>query len=262
MKVSSWGIKAAAVFAGIFTALAATEASAKAKEDELEPTPDVPAPDTDAPSNGYAAVEWYTRKLARILGLNKTDTRTLVNLFLIQSYSESKGNKNAANRTSRESKYSRDMYEARGNDSKLRSAVGSFTAADWWFPGSSGWFGLMPTVLLNVVRGRKAKNIGLGPHSTTDAWASVVMYAAYLSALVRRSEWGRSSQDAYALKAGGAAGSLMDDPHKDRYKTAARHLDSAVKKFSNIPTSFGTRHIPAKKIFGGRDWLAIYRKGR
>lgn len=258
MKFSGWGVRAAAIFAGIITALAATEA--KAKEKDVEPTP-MPTP-ADAPSNGYAAVEWYTRRLAAILGLNKTDTRTLVNLFLIQSYSESKGNKNAANKTARESKYSRDMYEARGNDAKLRSAVGSFTPASWWFPGSSGWFGLMPTVLLNVVRGRKAKGIGLGPHSTTDPWASVVMYAAYLSALVRRSEWGRSSQDAYALKAGGAAGSLMDDPQKDRYKTAARHLDSAVKEFSDIPSSFGTRHVPAKRIFGGRDWLAIYRKGR
>lgn len=259
MKISEWGVKAAALFAGIFTALAA--GSALAEEKEVKPGPGPGPSPSDMPANGYAAVEAYTRKLARILGLSSSDTKTLVNLFLIQSYSESKGNKNAANRTARESRYSKALYEARGNSGKLRSAVGSVSnEADWYFPGSSGWFGLMPTTLLNVVKGRKAKNLGLGPASTMDAWASVVMYAAYISALVRRSDWGRSSQDGYALKAGGAAGSLMDEPHKDRYKTAARHLDSAVNKLGISP-SFGTRHVPAKRIFGGRDWLAIYRKG-
>lgn len=260
MSRSGWGIKLAAFIAAIFTGLAVTSA----KAEEAPTAPEKPAQTNEKPgplpSNGYAAVEAYTRKLARIMGLNKTDTTSLVNIFLVQSYSESKGNRKAANRTASESKASRNLYEARNNWKKLRSAVGSFAAELWWFPGSSGWFGLMPTVLLNVVRGRKAKGIGLGPESTTDAWASVVMYAAYLAALVRRSEWGRSSQDAYALKAGGAAGSLMDDPHKDRYKTAARHLDSAVKKLG-LPANFGSRNIAASRIFRGRDWLALYREG-
>ena len=256
MNISGWGIKAFAVVASVFTALAASTAQAKEKE---ESDPAKPS-GGDMPKNGYEAVEAYTRKLAGILGLNSTDTKTLVNLFLIQSYSESKGNHKAANRTDRESFYSEKLYNARNNFKSLASAVGAFTPRDWYFPGSSGWFGLMPTTLLNVVKGRNARNIGLGPHSTTDPWASVVMYAAYLAALVRRSDWGRSSQDAYALKAGGAAGSLMDEPHKDRYKTAARHLDSAVKKL-RIPSSFGTRHVPARRMLGGRDWLAIYKKG-
>ena len=77
---------------------------------------------------------------------------------------------------------------------------------------------------------------------------------------MRRKEWPNSSQDAYALKAGGAAGSLMDDPHKARYQTAARHVDKAMRALG-IPKSFAKKTIRARSMFGGRDWLAVYKAG-
>jgi len=239
-----------------FTFFAALLSAAEAKADGEESAGD----EADLPSNGYKAVDAYAQKLARILRLNNPDTRDLRRLLLVQSWSESKGNHKAANRTSRESEASRRLYEARGNDKALAEAVGIFPAKDWWFPGSGGWFGLMPTVLVNIVKGRDARSIGLGPKSVYDKWASTVIYAAYLDRLTRRSNWAESSQDAYALKAGGAAGSLMNQPHRERYKKAQSNLDRAVKALG-LPEEFGTHRIAARRIFGGRDWLAIYKEG-
>lgn len=248
--IPSWGVALLAILTSVFAGL-----TLKSAEDKK-----VSPAGGKLASDGYPGVRAQSRKLARVLGLNKSDALTLERLFLVQSWSESKGNRNAANKTASESAAAKAMFGARGNDDKLRAAVGPFPAEDWYYPGSAGWYGLMPVVLLNVVRGRKAKGLGLGPASNRDAWASTVMYAAYLSALVRRKEWGNSSRDAYALKAGGAAGSLMDDPHKERYKTAARHLDSASKALG-IPKSFGTKTVRANTIFGGRDWLEVYKEG-
>lgn len=211
-------------------------------------------------SSGYQGVREQARKLAGILSLGKTETQSLERLFLIQSWSESKGNINAANKSDSEAAAAKAMYESRGNADKLKSAVGTFPAGEWSYPGSAGWFGLMSVVLLNVVRGRNAKGIGLGPKSNRDPWASTVIYAAYIGALVRRKEWSNSSQDAYALKAGGAAGSLMDDPQKARYQTAARHVDKAMRALG-IPKSFAKKTIRARSMFGGRDWLAVYKEG-
>jgi hypothetical protein len=243
-------ISGLAIFASILAALSAKASSEDADREAA----------TGVASDGYAGVRYNARKLAALLSLGRADALTLERLFLVQSWSESKGNVRAANESASESRAAKAMFQSRGNDEKLRKAVGPFTAKDWYFPGSAGWFGLMPVVLINVVKGRNAKGIGLGPRSNVDPWASTVMYAAYLSALIRRSEWARSSRDAYALKAGGAAGSLMDDPHKDRYKTAARHVDSAAKALG-IPRSFGRQEIHARTIFGGRDWLAVYKEG-
>lgn len=241
----------ATFFIGLFTASKAA----------AETTPALPEPSTSNDVDGYNGVRAMARKLAGILGLASDDARLLEYMFLVQSYSESRGNRSAANRTDSESKAARTLYFARGNDDKLRKAVGSFPDKEWYFPGSGGWFGLMPVVLLNVVGGRSAKGIGLGPRSNYDAWASTVTYAAYLSRLVRRSEWGASSQDLYALKAGGAAGSLMDDPGHPRYEKAASNLDKAVAALG-LPGDVGEMSVPASRIFSGRDWLEIYKEGR
>ncbi len=245
--------------AAAFTFLAALLAATEAEAEPTEPS-STAGEEPDLPTNGYKSVDAYAQKLGRILKLDNQDMLDLRRLLLVQSVSESGGNHKAYNRTQRESKYSRAMYEARGNDKKLALAVGNFDAKRWWFPGSGGWFGLMPTVLLNIVAGRNARGLGLTPEWVTDKWASTVGYAAYLDKLTRRSEWGRSSQDAYAIKAGGAAGSLMDDPEKQRYKTAARNLDRAVKKLG-LPSDFGRHKIAARRIFGNRDWLDVYKKG-
>jgi hypothetical protein len=37
-------------------------------------------------------------------------------------------------------------------------------------------------------------------------------------------------------------------------------LDSASKALG-IPKSFGTKTVRANTIFGGRDWLAVYKEG-
>ncbi len=242
-----------ALWAALAAALASLFGTSTAKAAEHKPA-------GASATNGYDGVREQAQKLAGILSLGKADSKSLERLFLIQSWSESKGNRNAANNSESESRAAQDMYEARGNAEKLRAAVGSFPAKEWYVPGSAGWYGLMPVVLLNVVRGRNAKGVGLGPASNRDAWGSTVIYAAYLGALVRRKEWADSSQDAYALKAGGAAGSLMDDPHKERYKTAARHVDKAMGALG-IPKSFAKKTIRARSMFGGRDWLAVYKAG-
>lgn len=247
------GQKITALFAALAAFLAASKVAA------AEPEPDGVAPEAGA-TNGYSGVREQATRLAKLMGLGSSDRRVFVNLLLIQSYSESKGNRTAANKTTSEREAAKNMYFARENNDKLEAAVGYFPAAQWYTPGSAGWFGLMPTTLLNVVRGKNAKGSGLGPRSNVDAWASVVMIAAYYSQLVRRKEWPKSSQDIYAIKAGGAAGSLMDDPHKDRYKTAAKHVDAAVKRLG-LPSDYGNTKIPAS-IFKGRNWLALYKKGK
>lgn len=244
---------AVAVLSFLAAAFATGDASAAGMDADLAETGDGP--------NGYDGVRAEVDKLAGILSLSAGDARVLKRLMLVQAYSESRGNRQAANKSNTERVASKKMYESRGNAAALSTATGVPQGAAWYTPGSGGWFGLMPTTLVNLVKGRDARGSGLGPHSNTDAWASVVMYAVYLDRLRRRPEWANSSQDAYALKAGGAAGSLMDDPHKERYKKASSNLDKAVSALG-IPAAFKVNRIPAARIFGGRDWLAVYEAGR
>jgi hypothetical protein len=210
---------------------------------------------------GYADVAAYAGFFADVVQMGPRAKLWWQRWALIQSFSESKGNHNAANRSARESRASRSMYEKRNNNAKLAQSVGSFPAEHWWFPGSSGWFGLMPTVLVNVTAGKNARGIGLGPRWTFDRWASTVGYYQYLLELLQRPEWQRSSKDGDALKAGGAAGGLMDDPHKPRYQTSQRNLAKAVRYFG-FPSNFGSEPIPAGVFNQNFNTLAIYKVGR
>ncbi|MEE9386317.1 MAG: hypothetical protein V3V08_23130 [Nannocystaceae bacterium] len=239
-------------------------ALAGAKTASAETTSSENAPVDSALSHlegGYRNVAFHAGHLADLIGMSAPAKLWFQQWMVVQSFSESKGNTKAANRTQSESRASRKMYEARNNNAKLAAAVGSFPDEEWWFPGSSGYFGLMPTVLVNVVAGKNARGIGLGPRWTFDPWASTVGYYAYLIRLLRRAEWARSSQDGYALKAGGAAGSLMDDPHKDRYKSSMRNLNRAVNHL-RLPADFGTQKVPAGVFSSAVNLLELYKAGR
>lgn len=250
--------KIIAAFLGLFAALFA----GTAKAETAEPKPER--------KGGPAEVERMARGLASILGLSNPQTSWLVKMHLAQAHSESGGRMNnlAANRTTSERKASRRLFYAERsagtNAEILGRLLGRNIASDedWFTPGSGGWFGLFAVNLLNILGGREAKDSdGFGPKWIFDPWASTVGYAAYVSRLIARSEWDRSTQDARAIKVGGAAGSLMDDPEKERYQKAVANLDKAIKA-QRLGSDFRTTKPGIENIYRGRNWLAVYREGR
>lgn len=255
--------KLVASFLGVFAALFA--GSAKASAVELDASDEIPQRE-----GGPGEVQRHAFELARILGLSNEKTQWLVRMHLAQADSESGRHMNpaAANRTASERAASKRLFFAERsggtNAEKLGAKLGRDISSDerWYFPGSGGWFGLFPVNLLNILGGRSARSSdGFGPRWVYDPWAATVGYAAYCDGLTRRAEWSRSTQDARAMKAGGAAGSLMDDPHKDRYQKAVSNLDRAISR-QGIPTSFRTDRPGIRQIYAGRNWLEVYREGK
>lgn len=253
------------IFAKMLAAIVASFAALRASDAIADSGAHEVAPER---AGGPANVERHARALADILGLNKARTDWLANMHLAQGNSESGSGMNnlAANKTDSERKASRRLFFAvRGdtsNDKILGGLLGKNISSDgrWYTPGSGGWFGLFAVNLLNVLNGRKAKRGEFGPKWIFDPWASTVGYAAYCDRLTRRSEWSRSTQDARAIKIGGAAGSLMDDPEKERAQKAVANLMKAVSR-QKLPSSFPTASPGIRQIYAGRNWLEIYREG-
>jgi hypothetical protein len=169
----------------------------------------------------------------------------------------------AANNSESEMKASRRLFFVRDNMVKLGTALGRDISDDetFYVPGSSGWFGMFAINLLNVVGGRDASRDGFTGRWPLNPWAATVGYAAYVAALTRRSNWSQSSQDARAVKIGGAAGSLMSKPTHERSIKAVSNLTRAMGRHG-IPSSFKTARPGIKGIYSGRNWLAVYREGK
>lgn len=219
-----------------------------------------PSQGWDAP-DGYAGVQQMARALGTRLGWSPGAIAWFERMAAVQAWSESKGNRDAANTTASEREAARDMFERGSNRADIEAALGGLRPSvdAWYTPGSGGWFGLMAPTVLNMARGRDFRSLRMDARWIFDPWQSTAGYLAYLQALMRRAEWSRSSQDAYALKIGGAAGSLMDDPDTPRSKVAAKHVDDAVASLG-IPTGWATERVP-DEIRARPDWAALLSEG-
>lgn len=230
------------------------------------------APALPAGPDGFEGVRLTATQVGTDAGLTGSDLTWWVNMAQVQAYSESRGNRLASNKTDSEANASRSLLlrefpNGKTNLQMLRESLGELDslkgdAVPWWRPGSGGWFGLFPVNIRDIVypggvAGFSASLIARLNHTWIfDARISTVAYMRYVWALTRRQSFAESSQDAYAIKAGGASPSLMNDPTSSRYQKAAENLQSAMQALG-INSGWAMQPVP-QSIRNAKAWGSLF----
>lgn len=252
-------------------AVAGASSSAQAKPAPTpQPTPGgsggVRPPKGSGTKRDYQAVAANARKLAQILGYSDKTAQWFERFAMVQSWSESRGNFAAANETASEKAAARRAYDGQLEvyGDRFQPIADSAPAAAFFEEfGSGGWFGLIPSYGLHAFTGEAA--IGdVHPYDVFDPWRSTVMMAAFAERLTNRSNFRQLSpadKNAYALKRGFAAGSLIDNVSgHPRGDISNKHVDQAVAALG-IPEGWKRQPIPAEFYREPDSWLAIMRAG-
>lgn len=214
----------------------------------------------------YASVRANAAKLAQMLGYSPAAQRWLERFAMVQSWSESRGNFAAANETDSEKAAAKRGYEGqiRVYGSRFQPIADSAPAAAFYEEfGSGGWFGLIPAYGLHAFTGQ-AQIGDVHPYDVFDPWRSTVMMVAFGERLTNRGDWKNvppGERNAYALKRGFAAGSLVDEPEHSRSKKSAANVDRAMAALG-IPASWAREPIPSEFYrTPPAGWLEFMRGG-
>lgn len=223
-------------------------------------------PTGGAEAGGYPEVRRHARELGELMGWSRDGIKWFENWAQVQAYSESRGNlrpdeRKPANRTPSEARAAKRAWEQVRGQGKIPGMLAAWPQSDWdW--GSGGWFGLLPAYGLQAFNGDEQTNgRPLGPYDVFDPRRSTVMMLAFIDRLMgnRFGNIDAGERNAYALKRGMAAGSLVAKPDADRSKISHKHLDAAVKALK-LPANFGSQRIPSEISKTPPSWAAIVRQ--
>lgn len=198
--------------------------------------------------DGYRIVSAQVDELARLMRWNAKTTQWAKRMFSAQAFSESRGNTNAKNTTSGERAAAQRIYERlRQKDPQLTDQA---PPNDWFgVYGSGGLYGLIPATYASTFSASVDDDRAqIHPDDVFDPWRSSVAYLKYLQGLMRWKEFTSlpaSERNAYALKRGGAAPTLMDDPNAGRSIKSHENLDKATRAFG-FPKEWASEPIPSE----------------
>jgi len=135
---------------------------------------------------------------------------------------------------------------------------------EMWTFGSGGYYGLLPGSALGWSRDATDMNRALRPglvhpYDVFDPFRSTVYYAAYVRGIMRNNAYQNlppQHQNAYAIKRGGAALSLISDyqESKDRSKKIRERMDSRAT-FAGVSPAFLTKRL---RLSDWGDWPGVY----
>lgn len=217
--------------------------------------------------SGYPEVRAQARKYAQARGWNEATSRWWENFAQVQAFTESRGNLRPyeyepRNTTTSEAAAAGRAYDAAAKKGWYPATRAAYPRRDWdW--GSGGWYGLLPAYGLEAYKWTEKDITGrpLSPYDIFDAWRSTVMMHAFAQRVIanRFGKIPASERNAYALKRGFAAGSLVAKPDADRSKKSAANLDKAMTKLG-IPKQWALQPVPAA-IGQSANYAAITNAG-
>lgn len=249
---------------GLIAAIAASIATlfAVALGLQREDTPKLPdPPPPEGPSSGgggesmeaypkvtgYAKVEANARKYAQLRGWPKSAQDWLGTFAKVQAFSESRSNSHATNDSDSEAAASERARERTLEKGKLDIVFENYPDAADWNWGSGGWFGFLPAYGLSAFNdvADQVEGEPLSPYDVYDPWRSTVMLADFMRRVVRNRFGGidASERNAYALKRGFAAGSLVAKPDAPRSLVSATNLEKALDHLG-IPHAWALTPVP------------------